>query len=96
MQIKGDTIVCKIFYHVACFGCGKGIATSYDEKAVRKMAREAGAKKMLIGDGNPIKQWYCKSCAAQQSAERTADKTLSLGIALPDWMMTEKSRRRSR
>jgi len=68
MQIKGDTIVCRIFHHVACFGCGKGIATSYDgEKAVRKMAREAGAKKMLIGDGDPIKQWYCKSCAADRS-----------------------------
>lgn len=72
MQVKGDTIVCKIFHHVACFSCGKGIATSYDgSMAVHKMARQAGAKKMLIGDGDPIKQWYCKSCAAEHHAHLT-------------------------
>ena len=74
MQVKGDTIVCKIFHHVACFSCGKGIATSYDgSMAVRKMARQAGAKKMLIGDGDPIKQWYCKSCAAEHRVQTDAD-----------------------
>lgn len=73
MQIKGDTIVCKIFHHVACFGCGKGVATSYDgATAVRKMARAAGAKKILIGDGGPIKQWYCKWCAAEHGVEAEA------------------------
>lgn len=42
------------------------------------MAREAGAKKMLIGDGNPIKQWYCKSCAAEHRVHLTGGQAAAI------------------
>ena len=72
MKIQGNRIVCNIFHHVACFGCGKGIATTYDGAVeARKMARRAGAKKMFVGDGDTIKQWYCKSCAAEHRVQLT-------------------------